>query len=120
MLKEILSSLLVTGVIAATMVAPVLAALDVSTSPFEPGNGSHYRFSDSEKSGQPLQCEVNLLSKTGMGYLLFDANQCGGGFSLGRGHVVEPVVIGVTSPVPPVIPPPVLPPPVEPPVEPPQ
>jgi hypothetical protein len=113
MLKKVLSSLLVTGVIAATVIAPVLAAAPYPDRPI-PSDGQRGLFSDSEKSFEPMQCEVNLLSKPGLGYIPFDANQCGGGFSLGRGNVVEPVVIGVTSPVPPVIPPPI-----EPPVEPP-
>lgn len=91
MLKKILSSLLVTGVIAATMVAPVLAASNIPT-PIDPGNDSHWQL-ENEKSVEPMQCEVNLLSKTGLGYILFDADQCGGGFSIKKDHFVEPVVI---------------------------
>ena len=43
--------------------------------------------------GKKFICELNLNSKPGLGYILFDAYQCGGGLSFGRGHVVEPVVV---------------------------
>lgn len=92
-----LSSLLLKGVIAATIAVPVLAATPGDTRPIEPVNGSHYQFVDNEKGFEPMQCEVNLLSKTDLEYLLFDANQCGGGFAIGRGHMVEPGVPAVPS-----------------------
>jgi hypothetical protein len=99
MLKKVLSSLLVTGVLAATLVAPVLAAT-VPDRPV-PSHTDRHLSVDAENSWDPLYCEINLNSKTGLGYIIFDANQCGGGFSLGRGHAVEPVVIEVPSPEPP-------------------
>jgi hypothetical protein len=96
MLKKVLSSLLVTGVFAATLVAPVLAA-PVPDSP-GPSHTDRHLFVDAENSWDPLYCEINLSSKTGLGYIIFDANQCGGELLLGRNHFVEPVVTEVSQP----------------------
>lgn len=97
MLKKMLFSLLVTGVIAAAIATPVLAASAPYPDRPIPSDDRPGLFSDNEKSVEPMQCEINLLSKTGLGYILFDADQCSGGLSLGRGHFVEPVVPVVPS-----------------------
>ena len=93
MLKKVLSSLLVTGVIAATVVAPVLAA-PVPDRPI-PSHFERQLLVDVENSWDPLQCELNLNSKPGLGYILFDANQCGRGGDLHfeRPHFSAPPVV---------------------------